>query len=254
LPRGVADALQELREHWWALVVAALLAAAAAYLYTRAPWVEPRYRSSVVIQATGRLDYGNTLALEKELRPLAEQVRQLSIMRQVNDTLHTDLPVELMLEHTRAEPVQDSSQIQLDVDDSDPARVQQLANAIAAIYVQQHNAAEQAHVREERVILFPLDRPSTAVLTWPQRRVIVPAAALLGLIVAAAWLIGGRLLDATLRYPEQVESELELPVLAVVPEARAGKSPSHPARPATAPPAADQPRAPAASTSGSSSP
>jgi len=34
----------------------------------------------VLIQATGRLDYGNFLALEKELRPLAEQVRQLDIM------------------------------------------------------------------------------------------------------------------------------------------------------------------------------
>jgi capsular polysaccharide biosynthesis protein len=249
VPAGVTEALRELREHWWVLALAAVLAAAAAYAYTRAPWVQPSYRSSVVIQATGRLDYGNTLALEKELRPLAEQVRQLSIMRQVNDTLHTDLPVDLMLAHTRAEPVQDSSQIQLDVDDADPARAESLANAIASVYVQQHNATEQAHVREERVILFPLDRPNTAVLTWPQRRVIVPAAALLGLLVAAAWLIGRRLLDDTVRDPAQVESELQLPVLAVVPATRAPAAPGPATPPAAAPPAPEPPRQPATTAS-----
>ena len=58
------------------------LAALAAYVTTKLPWVEPRWRSSVLMQATGRLDYGNFLALEKELRPLAEQVLQLDIMRE----------------------------------------------------------------------------------------------------------------------------------------------------------------------------
>ena len=71
------DAVRALRERWWILLAAAVLAAAAAYAYVKLPWVEPRWRSSVLIQATGRLDYGNFLALEKELRPLAEQVRQL---------------------------------------------------------------------------------------------------------------------------------------------------------------------------------
>jgi capsular polysaccharide biosynthesis protein len=217
VPTGLTEALSELRDRWWVLVAAAVLAGAAAYVYTRLPWVEPRYRSSILIQATGRLDYGNTLALEKELRPLAEQVRQRSIMRQADDNLHADLPVDQILDHTRAEPVQDSSQIQVDVDDSDPGRAQSLALEIANVYVAQHNADEQSHVQEERVILFPLDRPNPAIQTWPQRKVIVPAAALLGLLLAAGCLIGARLLDNTLRYPEQIEAELGLPVLAAIP-------------------------------------
>jgi len=65
------EALRKLRERWWILLVAAVLASAATFAYTRA--ADPRWRSSVLIQATGRLDYGNFLALEKELRPLAEQ-------------------------------------------------------------------------------------------------------------------------------------------------------------------------------------
>ena len=94
--------MQALRERWWILAVAAVVAALAAYAYAKLPFVEPRWRSSVLLQATGRLDYGNFLAVEKELRPLAEQVRQLSVMRDVDRNLHTDLPPERMLERTRA--------------------------------------------------------------------------------------------------------------------------------------------------------
>src|SRR5438034_11687888 len=127
------EVLRALRERWWVLVAATVLAALAAYVYVTLPWVEPRWRSSALIQATGRLDYGNFLALEKELRPLAEQVRQLSVMRDVNTNLHTDLPPELMLDRTRAEPITDSGQIRLDVEDSDPYRAEQVSLEIANV-------------------------------------------------------------------------------------------------------------------------
>src|SRR5579864_5321417 len=179
----IGEAVAALRERWWVLLAAAIVASLAAYAYVKMPWVEPRWRSSVLMQATGRLDYGNFLALEKELRPLAEQVLQLDIMREVDQNLHTDLPPEVMLEHTRAEPVLDSDQIRIDVEDSDATRAEQLSLAIADVYTQQHNAQEQGKLREERVILSTLDRPNQATLIWPQTRIVVAASALLGLLV-----------------------------------------------------------------------
>jgi capsular polysaccharide biosynthesis protein len=218
----VAEAFGALRQRWWIIVTAAVVAAVAAYVYVRLPWVQPRWRSSVVIQATGRLDYGNFLALEKELRPLAEQVRQLNVMREVDRDLHTDLAPELMLDHTTAEPVQDSDQIRLDVEDSDPARAQQLSLAIADVYTSQHNAAEQGKLREERVILQTLDRPNQAILIWPQTSIIVPAAAVLGLLVGGLTVLGLTGLDSTIRSVADVRRYLELPVLGVVPRLRGG--------------------------------
>lgn len=213
----VAEASRALRDRWWILVVAALLAAVAAYAYAKLPWVEPRWRSSVLIQATGRLDYGNFLALEKELRPLAEQMRQLSIMRQVNQNLHTDLSPDVVLEHTRAEPVQDSGQIRLDVEDSDPARAEQLALEIADVYTSQHNAAEQAKLREERVILSTLDRSTQATLIWPLTRILVPTAAVLGLLIAAGVVLAFAYFDDTIRTAAHVRRYLDLPLLGLVP-------------------------------------
>ena len=219
-----ADALRALRERWWILVVAMVLAGAAAYAFVKAPWVEPRWRSSVLIQATGRLDYGNFLALEKELRPLAEQLRQLSIMREVDRNLHTDLDASRMLDRTRAEPVQDSGQIRLDVEDSDPRRAEQVSLEIADVYTRQHNAAEQGKLREERVILSTLDRGNEAVLVWPQTRIIVPGAALLGLLVAALVMLGLLYLDGSIRTAADVERYLELPVVGLVPRYRPGRA------------------------------
>jgi capsular polysaccharide biosynthesis protein len=215
------EAIAALRERWWVLLAAAVVAAVAAYAYVKMPWVEPRWRSSVLMQATGRLDYGNFLALEKELRPLAEQVRQLDIMREVDQNLHTDLAPEVMLEHTRAEPVLDSDQIRIDVEDSDATRAEQLSLAIADVYTQQHNAAEQGKLREERVILSTLDRPNQAVLIWPQTRIVVAAAALLGLLVAGLVVLGAAYFDDAIRSPADVQRLLELPVVGSIPRFRA---------------------------------
>jgi capsular polysaccharide biosynthesis protein len=215
-----SDALRALRDRWWVLVAAALLAAVAAYAYAKLV-AEPRWRSSVLIQATGRLDYGNLLALEKELRPVAEQVRQLAVMREVDRNLHTDLPPELILEHTRAEPVQDSGQIRLDVEDSDADRAQQLALEIANVYTSQHNAAEQGKLREERVILSTLDRPTQAQLIWPLTRILLPGAALLGALVAAGIILAFAYFDDTFQTPAHVRHDLGLAVVGVIPRQRA---------------------------------
>lgn len=221
------EVLRALRERWWVLVAATVVAAAAAYIYVNLPWVEPRWRSSVLIQATGRLDYGNFLALEKELRPLAEQVRQLGIMREVDRNLHTDLPPERMLDRTKAEPVQDSGQIRIDFEDPDPRRAEQVGLEIADVYVRQHNADEQGKLREERVILSILDRPPDAVLTWPLTRLIVPAAAALGLVVAGAILLGLLYVDDSIRTAQDVQRYVQLPVLGTVPRYRTARA-AHP--------------------------
>jgi len=215
-----AEALRSLRERWWVLVAATVLAGVVAYVYVKLPWVEPRWRSSVLMQATGRLDYGNFLALEKELRPLAEQVLQLSIMRQVDRNLHTDLPLDRMLERTKAEPVQESGQIRIDFEDSDPDRAERVSLEIADVYTRQHNAEEQGKLREERVILSTLDRPNRATLIWPMTRTVVPAAALLGLLAAAAIVLALSYFDDSIRSAADIERHLGLRVLGSIPRRR----------------------------------
>lgn len=217
---SAADALAALRQRWWVLILAAAIAATAAFAYTRAPWVEPRWRSSVWIQAAGRFDYGNALALERQLRPLAERLRQLSIMREVEQRLHLDLAPEHILGLTRAEPIQDSNQIRVEVEDAAPARAQAMALEIATVYAERHNASQQGTVRSEQVLLTVLERDSGATLIWPQTRVIVPTAALFGLLAAAATLLLLAYLDDTLKSANDVRRTLDLPVIGLIPRHR----------------------------------
>jgi capsular polysaccharide biosynthesis protein len=130
------------------------------------------------------------------------------------------LPAEKMLAHTRAEPVVDSDQIRIDFEDSDPGRAEQISLAIADVYTQQHNAAEQGKLREERVILSTLNRPNQAVLIWPQTSVIAPAAGLLGILVAALVVLGLAYLDDTIRSAADVQRYLDLPLVGSIPRFR----------------------------------
>ncbi len=151
------------------------------------------------------------------MRPLAEQVRQLSIMREVDRNLHTDLAPDRMLESTKAEPVQESGQIRIDVEDSDQTRAERISLEIADVYTRQHNAEEQGKLREERVILSTLDRPNRATLIWPQTRTIVPAAALLGLLAAAGVVLARAYFDDSIRSAADVQRYTGLRLLGAIP-------------------------------------
>src|SRR5258708_34842 len=142
-------------------------------------------------------------------------------MREVKTNLHTDVPPEVMLDHTRAEPVQDSGQIRLDIEDSDPRRAELVSLEIANVYTREHNAAEQGKLREERVILSTLDRQNQATLIWPQTPTLVGAAAVLGVVVAGLVVLGMGFLDDSIRSPADVQRYLGLPVLASIPRRRA---------------------------------
>lgn len=213
-----------LRQRWWILPLAAFLAAGAAYTYTRAPWVEPRWRATVWVQAAGRFDYGTTLALDRQLRVLAEQVRQANLMREVDQRLQLDLPPDRLVASVRSEPIQDSSQIRIDVDDTVPSRAEAIAIELARTYSDNHNAGQQGTVRTEQVLLRPLDRPVSAALIWPQTRVIVPSAALLGLLAAALAVLALAYLDNTLRTPQDVRDALGVGVIGIVPREPAAAS------------------------------
>src|ERR1051326_2904077 len=141
-------------------------------------------------------------------------------MHDVGETLHTDLPAGKMLDKSRAEPVVDSDQIRIDFEDSDPDRAEQISLAIADVYTQQHNAAEQGKLREERVILSTLNRPNQASLIWPQTRIIVPAAGLLGVLVAGLVVLCLLYLDDTIRSAADVQRYLELPLVGSIPRFR----------------------------------
>jgi capsular polysaccharide biosynthesis protein len=190
-------------------------AAAVAFLFARLQ--SPVYRSTVRLEVSGDLDYGNTLAIEKRLQQFAQRIKTTRIALEVDRNLRTDLGPEALLEKIRVAAIPENLQIQVDVDDVSPERAQLIAREIAQVFEFQHTASEQGKVQEKQVLITPLDQPSEAALFWPQTRVLVLAAALLGLVLGVVLVFGLEYFDDTLKTPEDVDRFLGLTTLGVVP-------------------------------------
>lgn len=225
----VREYLSVARKRWWVVLLVALSAAAASYIFAKLQ--TPVYRSSVRLEVSGDLDYGNTLAIEKRLQQFAQRVRTTSIAWQVDRNLRTDLGADALLEKVKVATVPENLQIQVDVDDVDPQRAQRLALEMARVYGEQHAASEQGKSQEKQVLIAPLDQPTEPRLNWPQVRVLVLAAAILGLVVGVVLVFALEYFDDTLKTPEDVERYLALTTLGIVPLEKQAERPNpRPAR------------------------
>jgi capsular polysaccharide biosynthesis protein len=204
-----------LRRRWWVVAVAALVALATSYGLARSQ--PPIYRSSVKLEVTGRIDYGQILAIDKLLRQLAARVTTMTVAEAVDQRLRLNMGADALLGELHTQAFSDTLQIQIDVDDADPARAERIAGAFAEIAQERQNAAMTSVPVAERVNLTLLDRPTPGRLFSPQTRSIALAGGLLGLLVGFILVFVLDYLDETFRGPADVERSLGLPVVGVVP-------------------------------------
>jgi len=177
------DYVAILRKSWWLLALTAIVTAASAFVFAKLQ--QPIYRSSVVVEVTGRLDYGTSLAIERQLRQLANRLRTADLASEVDQRYQLDLGSERLLDkiHTQAFP--DTITIQIDVDDTDPTRARQIARGFGEVFVERELASQDGLPQQERRVARLLDEPKPPRLHWPQTRVFV----LSGLIACAVILL-----------------------------------------------------------------
>jgi capsular polysaccharide biosynthesis protein len=199
------------------------VAAGSALLFARTQ--TPIYRSTAKLLVTpGRPDLGQQLTVEKQLRPMAQKVKTTEIARLVDASERLDLGAERLLTLVRAEAIVDQGYVQIDADDTDPARAERIAGAFAQVFAQQHAAADVGKPQAERLNVEVLDRPSAAAQVAPQTRVLVPAAGLIGLLGGILLAFGLEYLDNSLKTDGDVQRVLGLSVLARVPREPGGRA------------------------------
>jgi capsular polysaccharide biosynthesis protein len=204
-----------LRRRWWIVLLVAATAAAVAVVYARMQ--APVFRSAIRLEVSARFDNGQQLALERQLPQLAQRVRTTDVAREVDQRLKLDLGPQAVLDRLRAEAVVSSGQIQIEADDVDQARVEAIVLETARVFEEQHAARNQGIPTQDRAIVSILDRPTPARLVWPQTRVIVGAAVLLGLMVGALLALVIDHLDDTLKSAADVERALGTITLGRIP-------------------------------------
>lgn len=197
-----------IRRRWWIVGLAATAAVVTAYLYANAQ--TPSYRSSVRLEATGRIDYSQFAAIDKMLRQLAARVKTSAVAEAVDERLKLGLGADALLARTSTQTIPDSLHIQIDVDDPDPGRAERLARAFAEVAQERQSAAVAPLPVQERVNVALLDRPSAPRLVWPQTLSIVLAGAVAGLLMGMVLAFVVDYLDDTLKTADDVYRSLGL--------------------------------------------
>ncbi len=214
------DYLAVLYKNWWLIALTAVVTALSAVVFAKLQ--PPIYRSSVVVEVTGRLDYGTTLAIDKQLRQLANRLQTANLASEVDRRYQFDLGSEKLLEKVHTQAFADTVTIQVDVDDTDPARARQIARGFAEVFVERETASQEGLPQQERRVVRMLDEPKPPRLHWPQTRVFLLSGLLLGLVLGLVVAFGRDYLDDSLKTIDDVERYLGLPTLATIPHVHPG--------------------------------
>lgn len=207
--------VRTLSERWWVVVISAFVASLVGLAFASSQ--TPVYRSSVRMEVGGHVDYSQVLAVEKVLRQVAAHVKTGALAREVDRRLGIGMDPESLLGKIRTQVFADSLILQIDVDDSDPARAEKLAAAVAQVVQERQEEAAAEAPETARVTAAVLDRPSPAQFIWPQTRSIVAASGLAGAIAGIVLAFILYYLDDTIPSPEEAERWLGLPLLGLIP-------------------------------------
>jgi len=202
----IQDYLAVLRKSWRLIIFTAVVTTASAFIFAKLQ--QPIYRSSVVVEVTGRLDYGTSLAINNQLRQMANRLQTVNLANEVDRRYQFDLGGERLMDkiHTQAFP--DSVTIQIDVDDTDPTRARQVARGFAEVFVERETASQEGLPQQERRVVSMLDEPKPPRLYWPQTRVFLLSGLILGLVLGVLLAFARDFLDDSLETVEDVERYL----------------------------------------------
>ena len=131
----------------WLMILAAVLSAAAAYLVSKR--MTPVYQASTTLlisQATNNqtTDYNSILTSERLASTYAEMITQRPVLEAVIQKLHLPFDAVELGKAVSVQPVNNTQLIEIQVEDTGPARAAQTANALYAIFAEQNQALQSS--------------------------------------------------------------------------------------------------------------
>ena len=208
--------LRLLRRRGWILLLAAIVTAASAFVFSKIQ--TPIYKSTIyVLVQPARTDFGLTQSAKILLRSYVAWLDTDSRAAEVIDAIQLDrTPQDLRGD---VEIASDDSRfvIQIDVEDEIGDQANDIAKKWAEIFVQWRQDQNQTQRREDRVDAFILDAPRYS-LDRPNTKINVAAGAILGLLLggvivfALEWVESG-----VIRSASDIERFLGLTVAGAIP-------------------------------------
>jgi len=223
------DYVRILVRRGWIVLLAAILTAGAAYVFSKMQ--TPLYRATQkILIAPARNDFGLAQTLKQLMSSWAERLnaeaRAAEVIAALEDKVEgedrsLDITPGALASRVTVSPDLNTLILSIDVDLEDGPTASRVANMYAQLFEAWRNQQNAPLRLEDRIDAELLDYPAFG-LYRPNTSVNVAAGALLGLIVGGAVVFVLELLAANVvRRPEDLERALELPVLAALPGERA---------------------------------
>jgi len=204
-----------LRRWGWLLVLAMILTAGAAYVFSKVQ--TPIYRSTVVVNIQpARPDFGLTSSAKTLLRSYVTVIQTETYAQRVINTLHLDRTPGDLLGHVTIASDDSRFVIQIDVRDPDPNVANDIAGAWASelkTWRDEQNAQVNITDKVDAVIVDP---PKPALYS-PNTKINVLAGAILGLLLGGIIVFVVEYLDAGVIRSSGDLDRLELTVLGAIP-------------------------------------
>ncbi len=200
----------------WMMILLAVIAAAAAFLFSRQ--LEPVYRATQkVLIVPSRSDFGLTQAAIQILNNHVAYLDSSLRAAEVIDRLQLDMtPGQLRSDVTIAAD-RNSLVIQIDVDHKDPGEAARIAAAWGQLLLEYRNELNQQARREDRIEARLQDNP-VPFRASPNVTINTVVGLIAGAFVGAIIVFALEYLESGMvRRREDVESSVGLPVLAAVP-------------------------------------
>jgi capsular polysaccharide biosynthesis protein len=200
----------------WIIILAILITASAAYIYSRTQTVEYKATQKVSIIAS-RNDFGLVETLRNVMRNYVEYLYTDLRAAEVIERLELDMtPSELRQNITiNSDPTTQIIQIDAEMKDGETAAA--VANTWGQLLVEFRNQRNSDLRREDRIEAELLDYP-TFGQSKPNTRTNVLAAAVLGVLLGGIVIFALEFLEANILHtPEELERWLDKPILATIP-------------------------------------
>ena len=219
----------ELKDYWriivqrgWIVLLAVVLTAGSAYLWSRSQTPEYRATARLLVRAD-TLDFGRLQASKQVLASFSERIRSEKTAFPVVDKLKLDLnPYEVMSQiHISSD--QNQLTIQIDAKNRDPELAGRIANGFAEEFVNEIEQANAVQRREDQVKVEIIQPAGVGEQVAPKPMINAAAGGLLGFLLGGLIVLALELLDDTIKSRDDIERYMgkDLLLLGQVPPGQA---------------------------------
>ena len=218
----IEEYIRILRQRGWIIILAMIVTAASAFVFSKVQTPVYRSRVDVSIQLA-RPDFGLTQSAKQLLRSYANVMWSEKMAQRVINELNLMMTPGALKDDVKIVADDSLLVIQIEVDNANGELANDIANAWAQLLVEWRKEQNAQQNKEDRVYAEVID-PASYSLLRPKTKVNVAAGGLLGMVIGAVAVFMLEWVRAGIVYqPQDFEEEIGGPVIGTIPPVAIGQ-------------------------------